>query len=771
MSGSGSCEGRCGNDQPHPYYCGCDPDCVAFQDCCFDYFEICLEHNLRRQIVDVTLFSCSPLQDMEFSAMLISTCPSSWGNGSIKSHCETDVLSRYDGEQDLVNTWPIFDQQGSHYQNIYCAVCNGFSMSDVQPWDISSRKDTDYYRNSPNQQCRPANHTSKEIGSRPRFCSTETIKSCPNNYDNQTMADYCSSYINYICIGNKYYQNYHCYLCNNEASDDTDEQECQEKISYNSQSILQFIWQFQHNVFIPSQRGSTSCTNGDTIYDPYTRQCRHLSCAPGLVLGNNSECVVPLRHDYKLESICCHRQESWIVSVTDYNPHTDDDDTEVKHTCLLDIFSGLLDDLGTSWSIHRLNARYLSKVLLQNVDVACSMIGQLDTIVKDYADDLTTCGYYQLNYIFMGTNLPYTNSTCDGEWFEGQSEDFTEVDLCQQEQAEVFLFKQQQHVRVKTIIHHVSYEYQSHIHTFTKRDAISVCGDRVFPMTLECPVITITSEEYSFDIIQNGSRRITFRNITLAEDEYIICPAGRLQICANKLSSSSVTSLFEYHDYLDIVNIIGNSLSCCGFLIIFTIHCMFSKLRTFHGCAIMHLCVALLNAQVIPMLSQKLQTSGFICVFTAATSHLMWLSAFTWMSIISLNLFDICVFNPLLPVTVRREREASFVYRVVIPLFGWGIAIVIVLISIILHFYGSPDALKYSVTTPCWILRPSDNLKAFGIPVAITLSLNLILFIMIGISKCRNRITSAQLERTTTRKTSTKDIVTGDVKLFLKVSF
>ena len=106
VSAKGSCIGRCGSDQPQPYHCGCDPQCVAFQDCCFDYFDICPEHNISKQL-DVALHSCSPLQDMEFSAMLITTCPSHWVGDSIKRHCETDVLPYYDDEQDLLNTWPV----------------------------------------------------------------------------------------------------------------------------------------------------------------------------------------------------------------------------------------------------------------------------------------------------------------------------------------------------------------------------------------------------------------------------------------------------------------------------------------------------------------------------------------------------------------------------------------------------------------------------------------------------------------------------------------
>ncbi|XP_072028368.1 uncharacterized protein [Amphiura filiformis] len=760
VRGSSSCQGRCGN-HPQPYHCGCDPECETFKTAVFDYFDICPQNNITGNR-NITLFTCTPLQDPRFAVMLINKCPSNWGNDFIRSICEAQVPARH---QQIIQTWPVFDEYGDNYQNIFCAICNSLSITTVQPWNISYRLSLDEQYTS-NKECAISGQGSKYFGKRLRFCVLQAFQSCPDTYVNQSIAETCQSYTDYICSGGgKYYKNIQCALCNGvKVNTDSSINLC--ILSHRDhEAILHSIWNFNDEVLAATQRNAVSCEGKDFVFDPYTGHCRTLSCSPGFQLNRNSDCVLPSNIDNRIDTICCQRQESWIISETDYyayestaNPEYD---AAVKETCLLNILNISYDDNNdASWSKNNLNSWFTSKILIQIVDTKCNMVGKLDEIMLNSGNALALCGYQHLNYLFVGMNFPGHYDTCDGEWFEGKSADFISVNITHL--AEVLLFNEE-YILVKTIIHQVLYADKWQSGSFTKEETVLVCGDRVFPIQLTCPVITLTSDEYYINTTENSSRVAIFRNSFFKEHEYFIYPDGRLQICADKLSPF-LANLFVYNGYMAIVNIAGNVFSCCGLTAIYGVHCVYCKLRNFHGRAIMNLSVALFFAQLIPILSSQLRTTGLLCVLAAVLSHFMWLSAFIWMSIIAVNLFDTFVYNQLLTLQARQEKESSFIYRYLIPFSGWGTALIIVIICTFLHIYGSQDSFNYATTSPCWIPRSRDNLLAFGVPVGIALSLNLTLFVITVISLYQMRSQQLQLQR------NVKEMIPQNVKICLKMS-
>ena len=97
------------------------------------------------------------------------------------------------------------------------------------------------------------------------------------------------------------------------------------------------------------------------------------------------------------------------------------------------------------------------------------------------------------------------------------------------------------------------------------------------------------------------------------------------------------------------------------------------------------------------------------------------LSSFTWMTMLAMDLADRFAFRPLM----LHGRGSTKKYAIYL-LSGCGIPCIVLLPCLVLHFckcttfsYGGPG---------CWSADPMSNIVAFGVPVAISLWLNIVLF-------------------------------------------
>ena len=163
------------------------------------------------------------------------------------------------------------------------------------------------------------------------------------------------------------------------------------------------------------------------------------------------------------------------------------------------------------------------------------------------------------------------------------------------------------------------------------------------------------------------------------------------------------------------------------------------------------------------MLSDKIPLAGSVCIAFAAITHYFWLAAFTWMTLISTIMMDTFVINPTKPL---RKSITAFT----VALFtGWGIPFLIILLLLILHFCEScftSNINIYDGDSTCWLATPTINLYAFGVPVVLSLSLNLVLLTITLISLRGARQASNRLQQ----KRQNKD-AWNEAFVFLKVNF
>ena len=195
-------------------------------------------------------------------------------------------------------------------------------------------------------------------------------------------------------------------------------------------------------------------------------------------------------------------------------------------------------------------------------------------------------------------------------------------------------------------------------------------------------------------------------------------------------------------------------MSLCGLIVTFILYCCYKDLRNFHGRCIMILSVFLFIAQLLPTLSAYISFPPGICVLSALISHYSWLGAFSWMTVIALNLLHI--FRGSLQRV--EEWEVSHFCRYVAPAFGFGAPFIIVVISLFLHFTHAEFA--YGAESPCWISDSVCNFWAFGVPVGIFLAVNTGLFTVIVVLVFKSQRRSRELRRQQeTIRTSVRDLL------------
>ena len=103
--------------------------------------------------------------------------------------------------------------------------------------------------------------------------------------------------------------------------------------------------------------------------------------------------------------------------------------------------------------------------------------------------------------------------------------------------------------------------------------------------------------------------------------------------------------------------------------------------------------------------------------------------------------------------------------KVVFLLFGLLTPFAIVVVTLIAHFFLPAVEDIYGERIICWIINPQANLYAFGIPVALAITINMILMTVTIISLRLKGRRSSKLQQKSSHGDGIQDVV-----LFGKVS-
>ncbi len=262
--------------------------------------------------------------------------------------------------------------------------------------------------------------------------------------------------------------------------------------------------------------------------------------------------------------------------------------------------------------------------------------------------------------------------------------------------------------------YYAEFVYEIHNSSFVRRlitDECEICDGKI-----------ISASEYQRRSY-NGKR--SFISIgTFHSDENFELEDGSVFLCDEILEPgerplfSSVPGGLELAQGLAVLSLIA-------LLLTFITYCYFSKLRNVPGKIIMNLLVALFLALSSICIEPLLHFPDSLCLTSAIVFHYFWLAAFVWMNILSIDTTYILSCRPFSPIETSSGRYRLCMYYA----YGWGGPGMFVLVCIALHYckcssfgfeYGYDDGI-------CWPNDGKSGLYFFGVPVAILLSMNVIL--------------------------------------------
>ena len=208
---------------------------------------------------------------------------------------------------------------------------------------------------------------------------------------------------------------------------------------------------------------------------------------------------------------------------------------------------------------------------------------------------------------------------------------------------------------------------------------------------------------------------------------------------------------------ITITTFVGLSCSVVSLITVQATYCLFNELRSEPGINIMNLSTALLVYHSFWLFGSGFTTYAAACKAISVVLHVASLSSFTWMSIIAVDTWRTFLnsYGQLRARNSRNKRKhalKSMAIGWLSPLMLVGICFVLDTTNIVAVGYGDEKA--------CWIR--TNSLYVFIIPIAILLSLNIVLFFL-----------TTKALRETKRKTSMATVQkrnSNNLKIYMRLS-
>ena len=250
---------------------------------------------------------------------------------------------------------------------------------------------------------------------------------------------------------------------------------------------------------------------------------------------------------------------------------------------------------------------------------------------------------------------------------------------------------------------------------------ISVC--RLY-LSANCANMHMSLRDNEYTVFPNGS---LYRS---ASREYI--PPGWYDlrnrtawICADDPiteQNTTKTTNIDGNLALNILSMIGLSLSIFSLIGFLLTYSLFAELRTLPGVNVMNLSVSLLLLHSLWLAADQTGVP-LLCTFIAASIHFLALASFTWMSIIAFNTWY--VFSRSHPLRLRGKSLKRKILKYVA--IGWIPPLIFVLICVTLDKTRALH-IGYGAGAVCFIKNQRAGLCLLGVPVAISVVFNAVFF-------------------------------------------
>ena len=255
---------------------------------------------------------------------------------------------------------------------------------------------------------------------------------------------------------------------------------------------------------------------------------------------------------------------------------------------------------------------------------------------------------------------------------------------------------------------------------------------------LDCPTELVPLNDTEFTQLSNNTVQLVDGEV---KDILGYSEDGQPLICPDNTTTIEVNStLFSYPAGFLELTYIGCSLSVIGSSMVLITYGLFKELRTLPSKILMNLAFANLVTNLLILIGGPVSQAFPIiqlCTAVAICLHFFFLAQFAWMSVMSFEV--VRKFRRAKDLIMDSKRDKLRLLLVYL-LFGWGLPLLITTVAIIVNFTKSEFVL-YGVLADgslgsCWINHFESAVIAFVAPLILSVSFNLIMFIVTTVYIC-----------------------------------
>lgn len=182
---------------------------------------------------------------------------------------------------------------------------------------------------------------------------------------------------------------------------------------------------------------------------------------------------------------------------------------------------------------------------------------------------------------------------------------------------------------------------------------------------------------------------------------------------------------------LGIVTLVCVGISIICLLLRIILQCIIPSFRNRPGKLHLQMAIALLIAFVMLIVGAFVTKISGLCTAAAVLLAYGFLAAFVWMNVIALDTW--LVFRPSAAFSRASEEERSLVAHYIV---GWGLPLLLVAVPVVMNYV---DISNENFTPDfggvrCWYRHRWAMLVYFGIPIAVSIILNIYLYIHTSIN-------------------------------------
>ncbi|XP_071809663.1 uncharacterized protein [Asterias amurensis] len=745
------CHFKVGNDT-EPVLCQCDRDCAFFDDCCNDYTEVCNVMNEKGTSTNSSTwnlklkhFSCAEVKGQHWGYFLVTACSDEYANTYIGKACADFSQSSFFSIAHVTSL-----TNGLTYRNIYCAICNNVTMSDIVAWPVDVQckeelpqnltRNLDYIMK--NSNCSTdinVGHLNHNIASIPpiRQCFLDVISSCPAGH---TLTGECKSYTAIHLNDSTLYRNPQCMMCqlSTNSSILSDTEHCEHlkgTVSTHLKNFNRGLLQRTHLTVPPISilldfkssnhvkivrrelvvvDEEVTCKTGN-VFDPFMSKCRRLFCQRGFVLDHNRCLKKQTRSTNANVGVVTISQ--MIANETQDNCHLD---PETAVICIRSVLGVNTEksDLEHEDNLQQESNRLCtySYSLLLSSSIYHTIWEHLQHPLEYHAYINSTCPYAG-----SWSMIVYPPSEHGCNWRPLTTGDYTTSK--RENVSWVTLISGKSSYPLSETRLWVTYDNMTGPNS-KRLTGVEVCEDILF----RCPLIRLNRTLFLFRKDSNATIVYIPTGQVFSKWEYAD-QEDEIELCSflennGSRNTSYQVEFFDYSESQSVVSLVGTIISLVAAALTFLTYFVFEGLRTHATCCIMNMIASLFMGQLLLLLAGSATSNPGGCTIIAFMGHYFWLVTIFWTAILAydLNRTFACSNRK---ITGGRPTVRTYCW------FSWGGGLLIVVPCLVIDLCDCSDLpVWYGDSEVCWIGNGPSSFIVFGAPLGIVLIFNFILFVL-----------------------------------------